>query len=878
MRHRQGTCGMGCSAVAAFVAVALSQTAHAWSIQSDAPGWTFTDAEAPVFKAWDCQKRQLSTNDTNQNGGAPGGRALPKTETSREIDAAWLIRDWRGREVRRGEVAPDGTISLDPLPPGYYRGEILETPPPEREVARSAPLDPPPSERGAVAERQGGVLRASPTASFTFCVVPENRCRNIGSTFAADSALSGCSRRGAYECPWHDGDCWHVTAELLGKCGIVHTRERLEWGNFIEPEKGKRDFSRYLASAKAMKENGVVSTGMFHDTPPWMRRSGRKLPGDLLELYRFMEDAARAFEPYYDAWEFWNEEEIGFTTEPCWEYVAALKAFALGARAGSETTTILPGALSSVEHFGYGQNMFDGEIAKYVQAFNIHTYENPCDYGQWHESLRRFLAEAGIAGWQVWLTESGTTLEGNGQRPGAQEGQMAHTAEQEMILAEFYPKSCILHRQAGICRSWYFLFGCYNDRGGSRDWGSMRRDGTVKPVHAAMAAVSSEFGDAELLGEKHLGEGLRGFVFLKPDGSRTLAFWNVSNLERESAPPIVADGEEERPLSLAVPDGAYRLVDMMGTPTKVIAENERIELVASRYPQYLSGLNDIEVDVPAMPVGRIARYVNRPDEDLTVVIRPEVNQEDFSITGRKCIAEMDKETGRIRVETWNLSPEAKRGRLTVSAGQLVGGADELELAPWGMAVVDASFVPPENEARFNLDIAGVFNGKRATRVRIPIVNVEKLLGECESIPMPKLNDPAEWKRNDSGCSFRCGYDEDEGAVRFDVEWNTSSSVWFFPVHEFGDGETFEGGRYLEFEVKSRQDAPENHMYLVEVMCLYKDKPRKSAPFKAPTSEWEKRRVLLPDDAVGMNGFRIGGLISGHKLSYWVRNFRLIKGK
>lgn len=795
----------------------LSNEVHWGNVFTEAPGWTFTDADTPTFGLTGC------------------------TQCVR-----WTLEDWRGKPLQTGAWPKDGRLSLAPLPPGYYRVKRTDA-------------------TGRAAE------------PFTFCVATTNRCRSLDSMFAADAALSGCSRRGVYACPWYGGDCWHVTAELLGKCGIVHTRERLEWGIFIEPKKGSRDFSRYLSSARAMKENGVVSTGLFHDTPPWMRRPGRKLPGDLLELYRFMEDAARTFEPYYDAWEFWNEQDLGSTTEPSWEYVAALKAYALGTRAGSQTTVILPGALSAVDHFGYGQNMFDGEIAKYIQAFNIHTYENPCDYDQWHRGLRQFLAEAGIADWQVWLTESGTNLEGNGLRPcPGRKSLMAHTEVQEMILAEFYPKSCILHRQAGICRNWYFLFGCYNEQGGARDWGSMRRDGTVKPVHAAMAAASSELGDAEQLGEKRLAEGVRGFVFRKPDGSRTLAFWSVSNLERPGVPPIAAVPEYKRTFSLDARDGTYRLMDMMGTPKDVAAKDGRLVLEALRYPQYLSELKAVSADIPAIPAGRIACYVPPQDEDLTVVIRPETNPEDFSIAGRKCIAELEKSEGRLRVEVWNLSPEAKKGHLSVSAGRLAGGDGEIEIAPWGKTVVEARYAPPAKEARFNLDISGLFNGKRATRVRVPMVNVPKLLGDCETVPLPALNDPTAWRRNDSGCTYSCVYDKDEKAVRFDVEWNMSSGVWFFPVHEFSLGETFAGGRYLEFEVKCRQDKVENDMSHVEVMCLYEGKPRKSAPFAAPTFEWEKRRALLPEDADEMRGFRVGGLPRGRKLTYWVRNFRLIR--
>ena len=791
------------------IAVSVSSVFAGAAVTTPVPGWTFLENERPRFRA-------------------DGGKNAKSCR----------VADWRGREVAVCGISADGSFSLSPLPPGYYRGTA------------------------------GG-------DRFTFCVVTTNRCRSAGSFFAADSALSGCSRRGSYDCPWYGGDCWRVTAELLGKCGVVHTRERLEWGPFIEPEKGRRDFSRYMASAKAMKECGVVSTGIFHDTPHWLKRPGKTYPDDLVELYRFMEEASRTFDPYYDAWEFWNEQEL--RSAPVWEYAAALKAFALGARAGSENTVILPGSISSIQHFGYAQTMFDSDIAKYVQALNLHTYVPLSGYKAFHEDIRKFLTEAGVPDWQVWLTESGTNLEGNGLAKSSRKGLLAHSGEQEMVMAEFFPKSAILHQQGGIYRNWFFLFGCYNEQSGCRDWGSMRRDGTVKPIHAAISAVTSELGDAKLLGEKLLGEGLRGFVYAKPDGTRTLVFWSVSNLDRASGPIVGIDGECERRFRFRVADGEYRLVDLMGAPAAVRANGGSLDLTATRFPQYLSGIGDLAADVPPADPGKLARYVAAPDEDLSVVIRPETVAGDFTVSGGSCVAELCREKGRIRIEVWNLSPAAKRGRLTVSKGRLEGADGEIALAPWGRTTVEALYVPPAGELNFAVDFAGVFDGRKISRIRVPVFNSFKFLSEGEVVALPHLDNPGAWKRNDSGSRYSCTYDEAEKAVRFDVEWEKSSGVWFFPVHEFAPGESFEGARYLEFEVKNRQDKVESDMYCVEVMCLYgKGVKRHGARFKSPGMHWERRRVMLPPDAGEMTGFRVGGLIRGHKLSYWIRNFRLVK--
>ena len=798
-----------------LIAVALAVCACAGaSVTTAVPGWTFLETEAPTF---------VGTNVA--------------------CAAKWTLEDWRGRTVREGEWPETGILALAPHPPGYYRVKYADA-------------------------ACGG------TGTFSFCVVTTNRCRSAESFFAADSGLSGCSRRGSYDCPWYGGDCWHVTAELLGKCGIVHTRERLEWGPFIEPKKGKRDFSRYLASARAMKANGVMSTGIFHDVPPWLRQRGRGHAKDLMELYRFMEDAARTFDGYYDSWEYWNEQDLNAT--PVWEYMAALKAYALGARAGAPETIILPGALSGVVRQGYAQVMFDCDAAKYVQALNVHTYEPIAGYGAWHENLRKFMSEAGIEGWQIWLTESGTNLEGNGEQPSSRKGLLSHSDEHEMVMAEFFPKSAILHRHGGIFRNWFFLFGCYNEQSGCRDWGSMRRDGTVKPIHAAMSAATSAIGSARLLGEKDIGKGLRGFVFAQPDGTRTLAFWSVSNLELAAGPRVRIDSLRERKFTLAVPDGKYRLTDMMGTPSSVRAANGTLSLTATRYPQYLAGLGEMEADVPSANAGRLARYVPPPDEDLSVVVRPMLDTNDFTVSGGSCVAELGRAKGKMRLEVWNFSPAAKRGRLSASCGNLDCGAGDISLPPWGMAVVDAAYSPPPEGLSPVLDIAGVFEGKRITKMRIPVFNENLFMSRCETVPLKHLENPRAWRRNDSGSKYSCVYDEAEKAVRFDVEWSRSSGVWFFPIHDFSPGESFAGAKYMEFEVRNVQDKVENDMFCVEVKCHYGKGRSRGVPFKTPRSHWEKRRVLLPDNAGDMTGFSLGGLIRGHKLSYWVRNFRILK--
>ena len=260
-----------------------------------------------------------------------------------------------------------------------------------------------------------------------------------------------------------------------------------------------------------------------------------------------------------------------------------------------------------------------------------------------------------------------------------------------------------------------------------------------------------------------------------------------------------------------------------------------------------------------------------------VVIRPETSPEDFAVTGRKCVAELEKKSGRLRMEVWNLSQIDKVGRLTFSCGTASGAPDEISVPAMGKAEVSVLWTPPEGqEVSFPLDIAGTFDGRCATKVRIPVFYRWRFLADCKTVPLSELDDPKAWRRNDSGTKWSCVWDEKEKAVRFDVAWDGSVPKWFYPVHQLRlQKESFAGARYLEFEVKTLQDKVENDFNDSEVMGLCADGKVVKLPYERPGFEWEKRRVGIPPGA-DFTGFRIGCLPRGNRLTYWVREFKLLK--
>ncbi len=834
--------------------ISLCVEVTAEPITTDAPGWLFRDNEKPTFYI----------------NGAPGDRALPVGANLRA--ARFLLRDWRGRELASGEWPADGRLALAPLPPGYYWLENDEyqnsndelTPTPRRQADNS-------KSRG-------------------FMVVDASVPPNPDSFFAADSAFTMWAKRGEFDCPWHDGDSFRVVAELMGLCGVSHTRERMILGR-MAPERDVVNFSPYLENARLMKRNGTQCLGLFGDTPAWMGVSAkRRMPRDLMALYRFMEKAVVEFGDCYDAWEFWNEQDLNASAGPVWDYAAALKAFSLGMAAGDPAKPALPGSVSAVDHQGFCQGMFDNDIAKYVDAFNLHTYENPASFPKWTADVRRFLEEAGVPDFQVWLTEYGTNLEGHGERESGREGIRAHSPEQELKMAEICPKGMVLLQFGGIHRAWWFLFGCYNERHGEKDWGTMRRDGSVKPICAALATLNRLLGGAKMLGEVHVGEGIRAFLYEAGEppttrqqadnskGTQTLVFWRETAVDAGSRalPADAADPE----FSIFSADGHYRIVDVMGTPSETTAANGALHLVATPHPQFATGLSGLSPDIPATPSGTFGRKPPAPDEDLTVVIRPHFPSEEVEIGGRHCLAELLGDTCAIELEVWNFSPEHKTGRIVAEGGELRGLPGVIALPPFGKVDLKAEYVPPaDDEVDFVLKMHGEFDDRVSTCASIPFFHRKRFLSKCEIVPWPALNSPEAWRRNDSADEYRCTFDEAEKAVRFDVEWKpgTSRGAWFFPVHNLNlPEESMAGGKMLEFEVKTDQDKVENDFNEVVVMALYADGRCRYMPYQRPMREWGVRRAVVPTDAEEIVALRFGVTPRGRRLTYWIRNVRLLK--
>lgn len=235
-------------------------------------------------------------------------------------------------------------------------------------------------------------------------------------------------------------------------------------------------------------------------------------------------------------------------------------------------------------------------------------------------------------------------------------------------------------------------------------------------------------------------------------------------------------------------------------------------VACSRYPAYLSGLRGLTADIAAVPSDIPTPYAPMADEDLSVVLRVDLNTNDFQVAGRKSVAELNAHAGRLRLHVWNLSPIPKKGSIAVTGGVLAGLPDEVTLPPMGEAAFDCTYAAQSGvTTNRELVLVGVFNGCRSSRLSLNIRSLASLREVCRTVEPVNWRNPKAWRRNTSADRFRVTWDETEQAIRFDAVWTSPvHDRWFYPVYDLTlPAESFEDVALFEFEVKSVQDKVEN---------------------------------------------------------------------
>lgn len=111
--------------------------------------------------------------------------------------------------------------------------------------------------------------------------------------------------------------------------------------------------------------------------------------------------------------------------------------------------------------------------------------------------------------------------EGPAEAPGLRPGLKEHSFRQELAVAREVPKVLASLQRLGVARAFWFNLMPVNEWNGSKAWGMLRRDYTIKAQYTAFATLTAQLGEAKIEGGLKL-PGVRGAA-LPPGGRRAVA-------------------------------------------------------------------------------------------------------------------------------------------------------------------------------------------------------------------------------------------------------------------------------------------------------------------------------------------------------------------
>ncbi|MDI9400749.1 MAG: hypothetical protein QM428_02300 [Verrucomicrobiota bacterium] len=764
----------------------------------------------------------------------------------------WELKDWHGKSLKSGEWPEKApyTLELNPLPTGYYQLFLS-------------------SEKDSF-EGFG---------SFTIVADPATRARNPDTYFAMDTAQSWLARLKADNSRF-PGPAFEVVSEAVRRAGLEIIRERLRWAD-VEPEPGQYQWGDYELNARLLQERGVQILGMYHDAPNWAKSHTRHLPGDLLAAHRFAKQLAQTFQGKMSAWEFWNEPDIAFTSEGAWDFASAMKAAYLGFKAADPDMPVVLGGIAHSPLPAYTGILMENDLGNYMDIFAVHTYYPLHDFPGIMQNVRKFMKKYEIAEMPLWFTENGSHAEGHGRQDSYMPGLKAHSPEQELLVAEYLPKSMIYLQSMGVDRNFFFVFCPYNEQAGAKDWGLMRHDYSLKPSYAALATLTENVGLATYEGTLDIGEGMRAFLYRQKDNSQTLAYWSLSELDTEpNGPERSLDNLHERSFSLTLPEGiekVYHGRDCAGLPFEQKAEAGKLTLSASRFPFYINGLSGLTPTQKAETCSEKPQTIPlKTNPALQVVYRTELG-EAFKMAPSKDRVEVLTEEAAFKLQIYNFSAETQRGQIEISGGKTSQLPPEITLPPMSKTELELTFSPEFEKGSFEttLQITGKWNGYPSSKLLIPVLQLERALADTRRTPLPHGMNPEKWRANSSG-SMKIAYDETESALTFQTSYPPNVDRWSYPAFPLDASQLeLENVRAISFEIKS-STAEISQAFLIPVLqgrMLY-------LHYDKPTTRWEQKVIFLNEDTFDpstIQEIQIGFNPTVDEVSWSLRNLKLIYG-
>lgn len=763
-----------------------------------------------------------------------------------ESDFTWSLYDWLDNKIATGLHKIDSSkkislVSLN-LPRGYYYIKV-------------------------------DGIKGRKTFAITHNY--ETRKPNKDSFFAFDSAQSWLARENPKNVH-QPKNSFEIVSEVAKKAGCECVRERMSW-NQCENKKGEFNWLQYKKNAELLSERNIQILGMYHDSPLWSRNLYRTQAISLEDTYNFAKKVSQEFKGKMIAWEYWNEEDIKFSTEPAWEYAAHMKAAYLGFKAGNPDVPVLIGSLCKPLK-KYANSIMENGLIDYMDIFNYHIYNVIEKYPEVVNSIRKYAKHHGFENRPIWITENGTRIEGSGKSNTYMKSIKAHDCDQEKLMAEHIVKQCIIMQSLGIDRNFVFVLPPYNENGGTKDWGAMRRDFSVKPQLVAFSNLTYILSSAKLLGEMDFGSDIIAFLYEQSDGSQTLALWKKSEIETQKtqSPSVKFKLLDEKEISISLKNTVkkeYFGLDIMGKDLKYLPDGKTLKVKVSNLVQYINGLDSLKAD--KLFVKEKRDYAKERSEiDRTLVLNLKLGKS-FDLQSDKSLCFHKGENGSAILELYNFSDKKKEGKILCMGAKVNGLPEFFTIAPFSKLSFNIDILNPSQKLSF----CGEFDGKKISPLVASIFSM-KNFEDFEKVSLKSIFDKKNWRSNCLG-KTKISFDDKEKAIRFDVEFNENVDQWAYPI--FNITKDFIDLTKLEYVVVDAKIALDSYKiassnFMIECKGLSEDRSRNIIySGKIPSKNWSKSFFEIAtqdsDKITDVKNIKFGMNIKNgtRKFTFWVRD-------
>jgi len=318
--------------------------------------------------------------------------------------------------------------------------------------------------------------------------------------------------------------------ELMEKAGMGWARMDFNRDS-TEPQPGQYDWSQQDQVVDEAAQFGVKLMPILDYQPAWEKEKnhGPATDEERASFAQYAHAAASHFKGRIDAWEIWNEPNIGFwKPEPnARDYALLLEATYPAIKSADPNSRVVGGSLAGIEGMtdpDFVRQICSYGAADYMDVLSIHPYRygnNPeINYPERIEELRDILGGYGKHDMPIWITEIGWDSSGKGRSQSNQ--------------ADYFIRSYLTSLASGI--GVYMWFNFMDDPSGSALVYQTGDQIVEKPAMRASHVCTEVLADAELVGAMPWQDPLYGVVFRRANDV-VVAAWRRYGAQPAPLPP-----------------------------------------------------------------------------------------------------------------------------------------------------------------------------------------------------------------------------------------------------------------------------------------------------------------------------------------------------